>query len=49
MLNIKYMEAMLNYRGGSRISGKGVHIYKSVGVCFAGGGMGVSSKPLNPL
>ena len=22
-------------RGGSRVSGKGVHIYKDVGVCFA--------------
>ena len=24
-----------NGRGGSMISGKGVHMYKSVGVCFA--------------
>ena len=30
----------MGYRGGSRISGKGVHMYKGVCVCVWGGGGG---------
>ena len=48
-------------RGGSKISGKGAHICKGMGVCFAdiisfflnilktGSGEGVRVNPLNPL
>ena len=38
VLNRKEWSLLALYTGGSRISGMGVHMYKSVCVCGGGGG-----------
>ena len=35
LLEGRNMQTNLSIRGGSRISGMGVHMYKGVGVCLA--------------